>query len=92
MKSNNETIVKNPGYHVRQIEKGVLGDISKIREELNELEDAVEQGVLIMAAVELSDLLGAIEAYAAKYHGLSLSDIIKMKEVTERAFLSGRRR
>ena len=38
----------NPGYHLRAIRKGKLGEVSKIREELEELEDATEQGVRIM--------------------------------------------
>lgn len=80
----------NPGYHLRTIKKGTLGEISKIREELDELEDAMEQGVLIMALCELSDLYGAIKAYAETL-GVSMDDLKEMHEVTERAFLSGRR-
>lgn len=81
-----------PGYHVALIKKGKLGEISKIQEELDELKDAETQGVKIMAGVELSDLLGAIEAYAVEKHGLSLEDLIQMNEVTKRAFKSGARK
>lgn len=83
--------VKNPGYHVTKIKKGKLGEISKIQEELDELKDAKLQKCKIMEGVELADLLGAVEAYAEKNLNLSLEDLIKMKEVTKRAFVSGRR-
>jgi hypothetical protein len=36
------------GYHKRDITPGVFGEISKIREELEELEDAYERGICIM--------------------------------------------
>lgn len=79
------------GYHKREIKKGVLGELSKIEEELEEAKDALEQGVKIMLLVELSDLIGAIKAVAEK-QGVTLEDLIKMQEVTERAFKSGSRR
>ena len=50
----------SPGYHLRKIAKGSPGEASKIKEELEEFLDAVDQGVKIMALVELSDLYGAI--------------------------------
>jgi uncharacterized NAD-dependent epimerase/dehydratase family protein len=78
------------GYHIRVITKGTLGDVSKIREELEELEDALEQGANIMASNEMSDLYGAIEALAEKM-GSSMKDIKKMSKITKRAFRSGRR-
>lgn len=81
-----------PGYHLRHIEKGELGEVSKILEEANELLDAHEQGVKIMALVELSDLLGAINAYLTKHHpGTDLKDLQEMSAVTARAFRSGTR-
>lgn len=80
------------GYHLNKIEKGELGEISKIQEELDELKDAREQGVKLMELIELSDLIGAVELYLKKYHeGTSLDDLIKMKDVTKRAFENGRR-
>ena len=83
----------NPGYHTREIKKGILGDVSKIREEVEELEDAEYQGCAIMALVELSDLYGAIEIYLAKHHpGTSMHDLSIMSMITQRAFTSGRRR
>lgn len=82
-----------PGYHVREIKRGVLGTTSKIREELDELEDAEEQGVKAMVIVELSDLIGAIESYLDHhYEDFTLQDLIKMHEVTKRAFVNGHRK
>lgn len=81
-----------PGYHLRQIQKGKLGEVSKIREELEELEDAEEQGVAVMALVEVSDLVGAIQAYLDVHHvGRTIEDLVKMSRVTKRAFVNGKR-
>lgn len=80
------------GYHVKKITKGELGEFSKVKEEVAELEDALEQGVKIMAQVELADLYGAIEAYADVHFGLTMDDIKKMSDVTKRAFKDGSRR
>lgn len=81
-----------PGYHLRPIAKGVLGETSKIQEELDELIEAQEQGVRIMAECELADLHGAIEAYLAKHFPhLTMEDLADMARVTRRAFDSGRR-
>ena len=80
------------GYHIRNIEKGTLGEADKIREETEEFIDAVEQGVALMALVELSDLYGAIEAYLEKNHpSLTITDLREMSAVTKRAFKNGRR-
>ena len=79
------------GYHIKKIKKGVLGELSKIREELEEAEDSQEQGVKIMLLVELSDMIGAIKAVAEK-NGSTLEDLIAMQKVTERAFKSGSRK
>lgn len=78
-------------YHINEIKKGVLGEYSKVQEELAEYEDACAQGIKVMAMCELADLIGAIEALADQQYGLSLDDLIRMKDVTRRAFLSGRR-
>lgn len=78
------------GYHVKRIEKGSLGMPSKIREETEEFFDAMEQSNPVMALHELSDLLGAIEAFAANYN-VTLADLIRMTEATKRAFKSGQR-
>lgn len=81
-----------PGYHLRDIQKGIFGRISKIREELEELEDAHDQGNKIMALCEVADLYGAIEGYLELFHpATSMDDVKKMAEATKRAFESGRR-
>lgn len=81
------------GYHLDKIKKGELGKSSKIMEEVLELIDSEKQGVKIMALVELSDLIGAISSYLElNYPDISLSDLLKMSEVTKRAFKSGARK
>lgn len=80
------------GYHIKDIKKGCVGDLSKVYEELDEVKDAEEQGVELMVLLELSDLLGAVECYLVKNHpSISLEDLIKMKNLTKRSFLSGER-
>lgn len=78
------------GYHTREIEKGVLGEFSKIKEEFEELEDAVKQDIKPLILCEISDLLGAIEEYCKKYN-LSLDDMIKFSNLTKKAFRDGKR-
>lgn len=83
---------KKPGYHIAHIQKGVLGEASKIREEVDELMDAEAQGTRVMAIVELSDLLGAVEAYLEKQElGVTMDDLIRMAHITKRAFRNGHR-
>ena len=80
------------GYHVAKIPRGVYGEVSKIVEEVLELQDAEAQGVRIMTLVELSDLIGAIVGHLEKHWPeLSLTDLIKMSEVTRRAFANKHR-
>jgi len=79
-----------PGYHLREIQKGVLGEVSKIVEEVEELVDAHEQGIVLMELVELADIYGAVKARAEKL-GHSIDDIVRMADVTQRAFQNGRR-
>lgn len=78
------------GYHLRTIEKGTLGEFSKIREEFEELEDAIKQENKVLQICELCDMMGAIEAFIAK-NNLTLNDIIQMNERTKSAFQSGDR-
>ncbi len=82
----------NPGYHLVDIEKGVLGEFSKIEEEFLELKDARQQNSKIMELVELSDLLGSIELYVKTQYNLELDDLLIMKNITKRAFVSGNRK
>ena len=81
-------------YHIKHIPKGELGEFSKIMEEVLELGDAIDQNNKVMALVELSDLIGAIELYALKqFNGsVSLDDLLRMKETTQRVFRDGTRR
>lgn len=78
------------GYHKSDIKKGVLGEASKIQEELDELIDAQLQGNRILAICELADIYGALEAVAAKY-GCSMSDLATMAGATAEAFRDGER-
>jgi phosphoribosyl-ATP pyrophosphohydrolase len=79
------------GYHEIKIAKGELGEFSKIREEFEELNDAMIQGNKLMAICECADIIGAIEAFVAKYN-LSLKDLIRMSDATKSAFADGSRK
>ena len=78
------------GYHTKEIPKGELGQFSKIQEEFLEFEDAVNQGDLILQFCELSDMIGAIEAYIEP-RGLNLEDLKKFSDKTKASFKSGKR-
>lgn len=78
-------------YHKKEIQKGVLGEFSKIKEEFEELEDAVEQGEKLLQLCELSDLIGAIESYSENKHNTSLMDLIRFSILTKSAFKEGKR-
>lgn len=80
------------GYHMREIKKGEFGEISKIEEEFEEFKDAVDQCNPVMALTELSDMMGAIEAYLEKHHSsILLNHLIIMNNATKRAFRDGTR-
>lgn len=68
----------------------MFGEASKIVEEAAEFDDAIQQGVVVMALLELADLYGAVRAYAAR-HNLTMQDLERMADTTERAFRNGRR-
>ena len=78
------------GYHKKPIPKGEYGDISKVKEEVEEYIDATEQGVIIMQLTELADIYGALEA-VARNHNLLMEDLRRMNELTKEAFEEGRR-
>lgn len=83
---------EKPGYHLSEIPRGVVGESSKILEETLELQDAERQGAKIMALVELSDLVGAIELYLRNRHPhVTMEDLLTMARITRRAFENGRR-
>ena len=99
-KDNNYNILLSPfeikwdsefGYHTRKIEKGELGEFSKIREEFEELEDAIKQEDAVMAICECSDLLGAIEAFTKSKYNITLKDLISFNLKTQNAFKIGKR-
>ncbi len=79
------------GYHQVEIEKGEIGEISKITEEYKELIDAHFQSDKIMIICELTDLIGAIEEYAKKFN-LTLEDLKKFSDKTKSAFIEGSRK
>lgn len=81
-----------PGYHLANIPKGEIGESSKLLEEVLELQDAEHQKARIMALVELSDLVGAIELYLRRHHPtMTFDDLTTMARITRRAFENGRR-
>lgn len=75
------------GYHTREIARGELGKVSKVREEL---EDALEQGNRILALCEMADLYGALE-HMAQATGTSMEELRVMAHATQRAFRDGSR-
>jgi hypothetical protein len=79
------------GYHKVKIEKGRVGEYSKIREEFDELTDAVGQDNKVLIICELTDIVGAIEEYAKKF-GLTLDDLKKFSDLTKSAFNEGTRK
>ncbi len=81
-----------PGYHIRTIPRGELGELSKVEEELREALDADEQGSSVMVLVELSDLMGAVQSYLERHHpSMTLADLQTFSAITRRAFVNGHR-
>lgn len=79
-------------YHKNQITKGILGELSKIQEELDEAVDAENQGAKILVLCELADLIGAVDAYLSRHLGtFTLRDLQNMAELTKSAFEDGTR-
>ena len=68
-------------YHKTEIEKGILGEFSKIKEEFEELKDAVEQEDKILQICELSDLIGAIESFCQ--NKFNYSTLQKIKQLAD---------
>ncbi len=87
-------INKKPiGYHIAPIKKGILGELSKVKEELEEALDADDQLCHLMVLIELADVIGAVDAYLMKHHPtVTLEDLIKFHQITKRAFESGCRK
>jgi phosphoribosyl-ATP pyrophosphohydrolase len=88
-----DALPKLAGYHIDIIPKEPIGTAEKVMEEALELVDACKQANPVMALVEMSDLLGAVQLLLeSKFGGaLSVSDLITMAKTTRRAFESNRR-
>lgn len=78
-------------YHTRDIEKGIIGEFSKIKEEFEEAEDAFKQGDSILTICELSDMVGAIEEYIKRWN-LDLISLKQFSDKTKSAFREGKRK
>lgn len=78
------------GHHIKDIEKGVLGEFSKIKEEFEELEDAVSQGDSILTLCELSDMIGAIEEYLKRWN-MNINTLKSFSDKTKSAFKENKR-
>jgi len=76
------SIVQSP-YHLVPIRKGILGEISKIQEELDELKDAENQNNKILIHIELADLYGALEFYCES-HDLTMDDLKNFSDLTKK--------
>lgn len=62
-------------FHKREIVKGTYGEVSKIREELEEAEDAIDQKQDLMLLIELADIVGACAGVSEKY-GINLDQLV----------------
>lgn len=81
------------GYHSTNIEKGILGESSKLLEEVRELMDAEKQGAQIMILCELADIYGALDHYLRQnYPAFNMYDLSKMAHLNEQAFKDGERK
>ncbi len=71
----------------------VYGHFSKIEEEFHELKDAMNQQDRVLALVELSDLIGAIDGFLKnEFKTIDFNDIIKFSKLTQNAFETGDRK
>jgi phosphoribosyl-ATP pyrophosphohydrolase len=67
-------------WHISKIEKGTLGQLSKVREELEEAIDAEKQGQTLMLLFELSDIIGAC-GLVANQHGMTLDHLVTFSKL-----------
>jgi hypothetical protein len=74
-------------FHKKEIKKGIYGDLSKVKEEIEEYEDAISQNCKIMSDLELADIYGALEGLANS-HNLSMADLKSMSDLTKKARFS----
>ena len=80
------------GYHITNIEKGELGEFSKIEEEFLELKDAYLQNSKVMMLIEMADIIGAMSLYLEKQHNMTIDDLVVFSNITKRAFKTGERK
>lgn len=76
-------------YHTVEIPKGVIGELSKVYEEVEELRDADKQDNPVLILCEIADILGALEEYTQKKYNIPISDIKKMTDLNKKAFQNG---
>lgn len=69
--------------HLTEIIKGEYGKVSKIREELSELDDAIAQNSRILAIIELSDLYGALEG-VIEGMGMTMEDLKTFSDIVKK--------
>ena len=67
-------------FHKAIIQKGIYGQLSKIKEELDEAYDAESQNQDLMLLIELSDIIGAVEGVSKKY-GFTIEQLIKFAKL-----------
>lgn len=68
-------------FHKRPIvPEGVLGEFSKIEEEVDEMREALEQKNRVLVLIEMLDLLGAVDLYAQKQYNLTLREMVEYVE------------
>jgi len=67
-------------FHKAIIQKGIYGQLSKIKEELDEAYDAESQNQDLMLLIELSDIIGAVEGVSKKY-GFTLEQLMKFAKL-----------
>lgn len=67
-------------YHLVKIEKGVLGEFSKIKEEFEEYSDAMIQKDPILSLCELSDIVGATDYFLKTKFDLNFDHILYVVE------------
>jgi len=79
------------GYHTKEINKGQVGEYSKIYEEFEEFTDAYEQRDKVLQICELTDLIGAIELFSINKFGLNIHDLKKFSDKTIESFKEGKR-
>ncbi len=71
------------GYHLNDIKRGIVGEFSKVVEELYEFKDALDQGSSIMALIELADLYGAVDMYLSKFFNTTFQVVFNISDCSD---------